>query len=207
MKDRCVHAGCPPWPRGFRGILSLLVIAATFGCGTVLYKPGSTSGDYHAANDRCRKEGHAEGADFDRCMEAQGWSAKQFGAPAGPSDAKPSDAKRSVPVGSPSPGSQSAPAAIDAKMNVPTASPSPTLQSAPAAHDVAPSPALSDAPVVQASMVVKNWFKLGGTADDLAAAKQRCAAKLGVADHPARDSEIVTGEMLDCLRNEGWHAF
>ena len=112
-------------------------------------------------------------------MEQQGWTVKQLGAPAAPSDAK-----KNVPAESPSPASQPSPAGT-----------------------VAPSSQRNDAPSAEHPIVVKNWFKLGGTADELAAAKQRCATQLGAADRPESESQVITGEMLDCLRNEGWHAF
>lgn len=180
MTCRRIHTDHPPWPSRLAAFLLALVTAAVFGCTTVSYKAGSTGSDYQAARDRCHKEGHAESPDFERCMEAQGWTVKQLGAPAAPSDAKDSG-----PAKSPSPGSP----------------PSPT------AGTVAPSSTLSHAPPAEHSMVVKNWFKLGGTPDGLAAAKQRCATKLGAADPAGPESEVVTGEMLDCLRHEGWRAF
>jgi hypothetical protein len=182
MRHRRPHTGYPPWLSGFALCLLALVTAAAFGCGSISFKPGSTDSDYRAARDRCHKEGHAESPDFERCMEEQGWIVKQLGAPA-----TPSDAKKSVPTESPSPGSQSS----------------------PTAGDVAPSSKneLRDAPSAEHPIVVKNWFKFGATADELAAAKQRCAMKLRAADRPEPESQVVTGEMLDCLRNEGWRAF
>jgi hypothetical protein len=157
-----------------------LVTATAFGCGSVSYKLGSTDSDYQAARDLCHKGNRAESPDLERCMEEQGWIVKRLGAPA-----TPSDAKKSVPAESPSPASQSS----------------------PTAGDVAPSSKLSDAPSAEHPIVVKNWFKLGGTADELAAAKERCATKFGAADRPEPESQVVTGEMLDCLRNEGWRSF
>lgn len=180
MKYRRLCAGYPRWLSRFTVCWLALVTAAALGCGTISYKAGSTDSDYQAARDRCRKQGHAESPDFEQCMKEQGWSIRQFGAPAAPSDTK-----KSVPAESPSPGSP----------------PLPTV------GDVAPSSQHSDAPSAEHPVVVKNWFKLGGTAGDLAAAKQRCATKLGVADRPETESEVVTGEMLDCLRNEGWRPF
>jgi hypothetical protein len=181
MKYRFPYAGYPPRRSGFAVFLLLsLVTAAASGCGTVAYKAGSTNSDYQAARDRCHKDGDAEGPDFDRCMEQQGWIVKQFGAPGAPSDAK-----RSVPAASPSPGSPSS----------------------PAASDIAPSSKRSETPAADAPIVVNNWFKLVGTAAELDAAKERCATKLGAANRAAPESHIVTGEMLDCLRNEGWRAF
>lgn len=158
--------------------ISLLALVTALGCGTVAYKPGRTDSDYQAARDRCHKGNSAENPDFERCMEEQGWIVKQLGV-----RAAPSDAQKSVPAEGPSPGSEPARAA-----------------GAISSH-------LSDAPSAEQAIVVKNWFKLGGTADELAAAKERCATKLGAADRPAPGSQVVTGKMLDCLRNEGWHAF
>jgi hypothetical protein len=156
--------------------LLLLLTVASFGCGTVSYKLGGTHSDQQAAHDRCQNAGRAEGPDFDRCMEEQGWIVKQLGGPTAPSDAKMSAVAKSVSAGS---------------------------QSSPAA-DLAPSSKLSDAPSAKHPTVVKTWFKFGGTADELDAAKERCVAKLGAAHRPEPESHLVTGEMLDCLRNEGW---
>jgi len=172
--------GYPPRPSCFAVLLLALVTAAACGCGTVSYKPGSTGSDYQAARDRCHKEGRTESPDFERCMEQQGWTVKSLGAPT---------------------------AANDAKKSIPTESPSPASQPAPTAGTVAPSSQRSDAPSAEHPIVVKNWFKLGGTADGLAAAKQRCATKLGAPDRSEPESQVVTGAMLDCLRNEGWRAF
>ncbi|HUI26658.1 MAG TPA: hypothetical protein VL403_11290 [Candidatus Kryptonia bacterium] len=158
----------------------MAVVATLFGCGTLSYKTGSTAGDYQAASDRCRKQGHAEGSDFERCMNEQGWMVKQFGAPPAPSDAKNSN---------------------------PAETPPPESQSSPTAHDTAPSSSPSSAPSAGDPIDVKNWFKLGGTAEEFAAARRRCAAKLGGAESADAESQPVTGEMLDCLRNEGWRAF
>jgi hypothetical protein len=180
MRYRRLRRGYPPWLSCGAVFLLALVAAAACGCASVSYKPGGSEHDYQAARDRCHKEGRAESPDFERCMQEQGWVVKQLGAPAAPSDAK-----KSAPAASPSPGSP----------------PSPT------AGAVAPSSQRSDAPSAEHPIVVKNWFKLGGTAAELAAAKQRCATKLGVADRPEPESQVVTGEMLDCLRNEGWRAF
>jgi len=219
---RRTDAGYPPL-RCTLFLLSL-VTAGSVGCGTLVYKTGSTQGDYQAARERCQKEGRGESPDFERCMQDQGWIAKRFGEPAAPSEAPESppavslspkaqpapttaDTHDGVAAQSPSPTSQPAPAAADEHDGVAVQSPSATSQPAPAASDVATSPRLSEASSAQKPIAAKNWFKLGGTAADLAAAKQRCATKLGATDHPDPESEAVTGEMLDCLRNEGWHAF
>ena len=162
-----------------------LITAGAFGCGTVSYKLGGTHGDYQAARERCRDAGRTESPDFERCMKEQDWIVKHLGAPLAPSDAK-----KSVPAG-PSGGLESSPVARDV---VP-----------PAGHgDPAPSAAHGNVTSVEHPTVVKSWFKLGGTADAFAAAKERCVAKLGAAHRPDPESQVVTGEMLDCLRNEGW---
>jgi hypothetical protein len=221
-----------------RVVLLLLFAAAACEHSTLLYKSGSTVGDYQTASDRCRREGNAENPNFDRCMQAQGWSARQLGAPA-----EAGAANTSIPVAQPSPIAPSAPVAGDDTESAPTGSSSPVPRSKPAVSDVsarapkksspstppsapsvgdagesipegtsvtasppavyqaAPAPAATQGPVV-----VNNWFKLGGTADDLAATQQRCAAALGVAGGPAApNSDTVSAEMLDCLRKEGWH--
>jgi hypothetical protein len=180
MTCRRPYTGYPSWLSGVGVFLLSLVTAAAFGCSAVSYKLGSTDRDYQAARDRCRKEGRAEGPEFERCIEEQGWIVKQLGSPAAPSDAKKS---------------------------VPAQSPSLPLPSSPAAAAAAPSSKLSHASSAEHPIVVKNWFKLGGTADQFDAAKKRCATKLGAANDPQPGSDLVTGEMLDCLRNEGWHAF
>ena len=129
--------------------------------------------------------------------------------PSTPSQPAPAagDTQSSPTAASVSATSQSAPAAVDAKNNVPAASPPALSAPAPAAGDGAASPEVSDAPAAEQPMVVKNWFKLGGTADDLAAAQARCATKLNIAERPASASQAVSSEMIDCLRNEGWHPF
>jgi len=198
---RHLRVGSRPWLSCFAVFGLACFAAAVCGCGTLSFKAGSTEGDYQAASDRCRKEGRAEGPDFEQCMRQQGWKVKQFGAPP-----TPQEATKQVPAESPSPGSQPSPAGGDV-------APSPTLNEAPAAKGDAPSAdndtpsANSGAPSAERPVVVNNWFKLGGTADDFAAAKQRCATKLGAAAHAEPDSQPVTPEMIDCLRHEGWHAF
>ena len=212
MKYLCAYTGYPSWPACFAVFLFALVAAAASGCGTVWYKTGSTDSDYEAARSRCNKEGRAKSPDFERCMEEQGWIAKQFGAPAAPGDAKravagDSDANKTIATESPTPKPRAAPAAGDAEQIVPGESPSPASQAEPVTSDVASSPTPSNAPSSQDQIVVKNWFKFGGTADELAAAKERCVTKLGAAGRPEPQSDVVTGAMLDCLRNEGWHQF
>ena len=159
-------------------------------------------------------------------MEEQGWFAKQLGAPSAPSVPKASvpteDLPPEVQAAPPAPNLPKANAPAEglapevrvapAAPSVPQAgaaaeSPPPPVQSAPAAAHVAPSSTRIDSPSAQHPIVVKDWFKFGGTADDLAAAKQRCATKLGPADRPDPESDAVSSEMIDCLRNEGWHAF
>ena len=178
MTYRRPHSPYSPWLPCFCLFVLSLITAAAPGCGTISYKAGGTDRDYQAARDRCHNEGHTESPDFERCMQAQGWIVKQVGAPAPPSAAKQSNPAGSV---------------------------SPRLQSSPAAGNVAPSS--NEAPSAEQPIIVKNWFKLGGTADELQAAKKRCATKLGTADRREPESDVVTSEMLDCLRSEGWRAF
>ena len=177
-KEKRLHTGSPLWLSCFAVSLLSLGTAAVFGCASVSYKVGSTARDEQAARDRCRNESHAA-PDFERCMEEQGWIVKQLGEPAAPSDAK-----KTVPAESASSGSQSS----------------------PATGDVAPSSKNSGAPSAEPPIVVESWFKLGARADEFEAATQRCVAKLGAAHRPEPKSHVVTGEMLDCLRDEGWHA-
>jgi hypothetical protein len=158
----------------------LVATAGVLGCGTVSYKLGGTQGDYQAARERCRNAGRAEGSDFERCMQEQEWTVKRLG-----ERAAPDDAKRNVPAERPSAG----------------------LQPAPAAGDGPPPPSKlgeTPAPAVEQPIVVKAWFKLGGSAGELEAAKTRCVTKLGAAHRPEPESHVVTGEMLACLRDEGW---
>jgi hypothetical protein len=178
MTYRWPCTGYQPWLSCFAGFLLSVITAGAFACGTVSYKLGGTHGDYQAARDRCHNAGRDDSPDFERCMEEQEWIVKQLGGPAAPSDAK-----RSVPAASASGG----------------------LQSSPVAGGVPPSSRLSDAPSVEHPTVVKSWFKLGGTAHELEAATERCVAKLGAAHRPKPESHLVTAEMLDCLRDEGWH--
>ena len=194
-----IHTGYPPWRFCCAAVLLALATVAAFGCGTVWYKAGGTDSDYQAARDRCRTQGRAEAADFEQCMHEQGWIAKQFAAPAAPSDAK----GKSVATEGATPTTQSAPAAVGVAP-LPERSIAPPVQNAPSVQNA---PAAQDAPSAEQPIVVKNWFKLGGTAEDLAAAKERCATKLGAADRSDPGAQSVTREMLDCLRNEGWHAF
>jgi hypothetical protein len=65
-----------------------LVTAVAFGCCTVSYKLGGTPGGQQAACVGVIKEGRLESPDFERCMEEQGWTVKQFRAAAAPNDAK-----------------------------------------------------------------------------------------------------------------------
>jgi hypothetical protein len=177
MTYRCPCTGYPPWLSCFAVSLLLVITAGAFGCGTVSYKLGGTHGDYQAARDRCHDAGRAESPDFERCMAEQEWTVAKLGEPAAPSHAA-----KSVPAASASSGSQSS----------------------PVAGDVAPPSQLSGAPSAEHPIVVRSWFKLGGTAQDFEAATKRCVAKLGAAHRPEPESHIVTPEMRDCLRDEGW---
>ena len=89
-------------------------------------------------------------------------------------------------------------AASNAKKVVPAEGASPGgVAAAPAAKP-------AGAPSARGPLVVKAWFKVGGTADAFEAAKDRCVAKLGPAHRPDPVSHAVTPELLDCLRGEGW---
>jgi hypothetical protein len=219
---RCLCTGFPPWVSCCAVfVLSSLVTVAALGCGSIAFKTGGTAGDYQTAADRCRKEGRGESPAFERCMDDQGWVAKRLGAPAAasapaenPSPRSPagpaaaSAAKANAPVENPSPRSPAAPAAPSAaKENVAAESQPPGSEPAPAAGDVVPSPQRSAPPSAEPPIGVKNWFKFGGTADELAAAKARCATKVGATDRPDPEADVFTGAMLDCLRDEGWRAF
>jgi len=158
------------------GFLFALLLAA--GCGTLSYKLGGSGADYEAASKRCREQGR-EGAAYEQCLREQGWGSKQLGVAPATSAAAPA-----APA-----------AAVEAK---PPPAP-PAAGAAPAAG--APPPAEPGRPVV-----VESWFKLGGTADDLAAARRRCQTKLGAAARVEAGSDAVTREMLGCLEGEGWRA-
>jgi hypothetical protein len=180
---RGLQTGRPPRLSSTAVCVLSIIAVATCGCGTVLYKPGSTASDYQAARDHCDQQGRAKNPAFERCMEEQGWSVKQLGEPAGPNGvSRNASAKRSS-VG---------------------------LPGSPAAGGVAPPSTVSNvggAPATARPIIIKNWFKLGATAADLEAAKKRCTAKLGTAAGAAPDSLAVTPAMLECLRNQGWRAF
>ena len=169
----------PLWHSCLALFLLLLGIATGFGCRSVSYKLGSTDRDEQIARDRCRNESRAETQDFERCMEKQGWIVKQLEAPAAPSNKKRSVPAESVATGSPS---------------------------SPTAGDIDPVAKAGGAPAAEPPIVVESWFKLGATANELDAATERCVAKLGAAHRPEPKSHVVTGEMIDCLGDEGWHA-
>jgi hypothetical protein len=156
------------------GLLSLA--AATFACGSVSYKLGGTDHEYRAAEERCRGEGRSAGADFERCMQERGWVVKQLDAPAGTSGVK-----HSPPTGS-TPGAS---------------------RPTPASSFTAPSES-GKAPSAAGTTTAQGWFKLGATADEFAAAKARCAARIDRAARPDPESDVVAGELTDCLRGEGW---
>ena len=183
MTRRCPDRGDTRWLACFGVFLLLLVTAGAPGCGTVSYKLGGTQGDYQAASDRCKNTGRTQSPDFERCMKEQEWIVKRLGGPAAPSDPK----KRAPAEGS-----------------VPAERASGGLPSAPVAGDVAPSTEHGEVPSVERPAIVNSWFKLGGTADAFAAAKERCVAKLGAAHRPEPESQAFTGEMLGCLRDQGW---
>jgi len=159
-------------------ILFSLALLTAVGCGTLAYKTGGTEHEYQGARGRCEAAGRGASPDFERCMAEQGWVVKQLTSPSAKSDTQ-----RNAPVAASSSETLAAPTVG------PTASASP----------------VSEAPTPERTIAVKSWFKLGGTADQLAAAKKRCAATLGAAAGPQPESDTVTGAMLDCLRNEGWH--
>jgi hypothetical protein len=182
MTYRRLYTGHLPSPSCFALFLLSLVTLEAFGCASVSYKFGGTHGDYQAARDRCRSAGRGESPEFERCMKEQDWIVTQLGAPAAPREAR-----KSVPAEG--------------------ASASARVQPPPVAGDVAPSSKPSEASRAEQPIVVKAWFKPGGTAGELEAAKERCVAKLGAAHRPDPESHIVTGEMLDCLRDEGWRGF
>jgi len=164
--------------RWLTAFLCTTVLVGSVGCGTVWYKQGSTDADFETARDRCRADGRGAGADFERCMQERGWIATRV---------------------------ESRPAPNGANENVPIATPVPT----PSSHssgDIAPAPRRDEAaPVEQRPVVVKNWFKLGGTAAELDAAMTRCARQLGETE-PSPDSPL-SHEMIECLHNAGWRAF
>ena len=180
VTERGLLGDLRPWLGCCAVFLLSLVTAAGLGCGTtVSYKFGGTPSDQQTARDRCHTEVRSEGPDFERCMAEQGWTVTQLGASAGPSDAKERVRAKSASTRS---------------------------QSLSAAGSVAPSSELSNAPSAVDPIVVKGWFKFGGTRDDLDAATQRCVAKLGIAHRPEPPPHAVSHEMLDCLRTEGWRA-
>jgi len=135
-------------------------------------------------------------------MKEQGWSVRQLGdAPATASEAAGA-AEASPPAEVP----QAPGVAVVPTTPTPNApggdTPRPVEE--PAAPAAASDPV--DAAPVRTPIVVNGWFKFGGNADALAAAKRRCAAKLGASDAPAGDANAVSPEMFDCLREEGWRA-
>jgi hypothetical protein len=172
------------------------VALSVAGCGEMVFKRGADPGAMGAAQAECRALG-ADEAVYLGCMERKGFLVK------GSQDSVFVDGVLPQPVSGaatpavPAGGSQAAAASSRPVGSAPVVAPG-----KPAVSAVAPPP---KDPLER--VAVGSWWKLGGTAEQLAAAQAKCVGTLGPAHRPLQDSGEVTRAMVDCLRDAGWRGF
>lgn len=182
-------------------IMRAAVLGAAFAlsaCGEMVFKRGAGPGDMAGAQADCRANAQGESA-YVACMEKAGYVIL------GSQDSVFVDGSASAAAGQPK-GDRPSTLFVEGAVAPPSA---PAVQPLPAPVPVAPTrvtaaPAAAPAldPLEQVDVV--SWWKLGGSADALAAAQAGCIDRLGNAHRPAPDSTKFTRAMIGCLRDAGW---
>lgn len=167
------------------------------GCGEMVFKRGADPGAMAATQAECRAASGVEAA-YLACMEREGFLVK------GSQDSVFVDGVLPQPgagaVTSETPAGGSPDAATPAAQVVTSSASAP----APASLAVAAPPPSND-PLER--VAVGSWWKMGGTAEQLADAQAKCVETLGSGHRPAPEGIEVTRAMVDCLRGAGWRGF
>lgn len=187
--------------RRWRHLLFLLWLMALTGCGTVAFKPGSSSQDMTTDEQQCRAA-NPDKAAVAECMRQRGWSVLESAQPA-PAGSPAKELPAPVPenAGGKAPAAPVPPAAAAAPVAATTPTPSALLQATPP-PTVEP-PADAD-PLTR--LEVAAWWKLGAGGGDLDRAIDACVTRLGAAHRPDANATVVTAGLYRCLREAGWYA-
>ncbi|HTJ97888.1 MAG TPA: hypothetical protein VL381_10495 [Rhodocyclaceae bacterium] len=158
--------------------LSLLPALFLTACGgEISYKRGAGPDELAVNQQQCRSTN-----DYQACMESKGWTVHRI------------DERNPLAVFVPT-----------QDVRVPNDG-SPYVKSSGGnmpANGVKENPALPPDPLTKFN--VSSWWKMGGGAGDLEAAKASCVAKLGPAHAPEEKSKLMTRGLILCLKEQGWY--
>ena len=176
----------PPIPHRLAALLAMVLLVS--GCGELAYKRGASGSDLATDRAACKSQDSTP-AMVEKCLTDKGWTVQRLDK-LEPIDIDPVIEATVIPsnqrienIGS-YPGT-----AKDSAGNAP-----------PGAAAIPP----KKAPDLLDKFTVSSWWKMGGSASNLQAAMDACAATLGEAHTPDATKQHVTRGLLLCMKEKGW---